>query len=50
MTVPYQPRIYHIVHVDRLPSIARHGLWCDAKVAKRSGLGTTIGMSVIKRG
>lgn len=30
MTVPAQPKIYHIVHVDRLPSIIADGcLWCD---------------------
>ncbi|MDI6750467.1 MAG: DUF4433 domain-containing protein [Rhodocyclaceae bacterium] len=28
--VPPQPKIYHIAHVDRLPSIAADGfLWCD---------------------
>lgn len=28
MTVPAQPKIYHIVHVDRLPSIVADGcLW-----------------------
>lgn len=49
MTVPAQPKIYHIVHVDRLPSIIQsNGLWCDAEMMKHSGLGTTIGMSTIK--
>ncbi len=49
MTVPAQPKIYHIVHVDRLPSIIQSdGLWCDAEIVKYSGLGTTIGMSTIK--
>lgn len=49
MTVPARPKIYHIVHVDRLPSIIQSdGLWCDAEMVKHSGLGTTIGMSTIK--
>ena len=47
--VPAEPKIYHIVHVDRLSSIiAENGLWCDAKMAGRSGTGTTIGMNNIK--
>ena len=49
MTVPAQPKIYHIMHVDRLPSIvADGGLWCDREVARRRSAGTTIGMSTIK--
>ncbi len=49
MSIPAQPKIYHIVHVDRLESIIRsNGLWCDTEVVKHSGLGTTIGMSTIK--
>lgn len=49
MLVPAQPKIYHIVHVDRLPSIIADGyLWCDAKMTNRSATGTTIGMSRIK--
>lgn len=47
--VPVRPKIYHIVHVDRLASIVADGfLWCDAEVARRSLSGTTIGMSGIK--
>jgi hypothetical protein len=50
MTVPAQPKIYHIVHVDRLPSIISDGcLWCDAEIIKRSPPGTTIGMNGIKQ-
>lgn len=50
MSVPAKPKIYHIVHVDRLPSIINDGyLWCDAKVTKRSHPGTTIGMEDIKK-
>ena len=49
MTVPAQPKIYHIVHMDRLPSIIHSdGLWCDAEIVKHPGLGTTIGMGTIK--
>ena len=50
MPVPAQPKIYHIVHVDRLPSIvAAGGLLCDAEMARREPVGTTIGMNDIKR-
>ena len=46
---PAQPKIYHIVHVDRLASIIADGcLWSDAEVVKRGQPGTTIGMSGIK--
>lgn len=48
--VPPQPKIYHIAHVDRLPSIVADGfLWCDAEVIRRAPAGTTIGMSSIKQ-
>ena len=50
MTVPAQPKLYHIVHVDRLPSIvADECLWCDREVVRRAPPGTTIGMSSIKQ-
>ena len=50
MTVPAQPKIYHIVHVDRLPSIIASGeLWCDAVMMQHPRLGTAIGMDNIKR-
>jgi hypothetical protein len=49
MPQPAQPKIYHIVHVDRLSSIIADGfLWSDARVSTRGGAGTTIGMSGIK--
>jgi hypothetical protein len=49
MPVPQQPKIYHIVHADRLASIVADGfLWCDAEVFRRAPTGTTIGMSSIK--
>ncbi len=48
--VPPQPKIYHIAHVDRLPSIVADGFfWCDAEVIRRAPAGTTIGMSSIKQ-
>ena len=50
MLVPLQPKLYHIVHVDRLTSIvADEGLRCDAEMANRGGTGTAIGISGIKR-
>ncbi len=49
MPVPAQPKIYHIVHVDRLASIVADGfLWSDGVMVQRQGVGTTIGMSNIK--
>lgn len=48
--VPAQPKLYHIVHVDRLPSIIQsNALFCDAVMAAQTGRGTTIGMDGIKR-
>ena len=50
MKPPASPKIYHIVHVDRLASIIGNGfLWCDAIVQQRNPPGTTIGMSNIKQ-
>ena len=50
MTVPKNPKIVHIIHVDRLSSIIKEGcLWCDAEAAKRSLAGTTIGIDEIKQ-
>ena len=50
MPIPSKPKIYHIVHVDRLQSIiADGGLWCDAEILLRSPPGTTIGMNGIKQ-
>lgn len=47
--VPLQPKIYHAVNVDRLPSIIGDGyLWCDAEARRRGVPGTTIGMDRIK--
>jgi hypothetical protein len=50
VTVPADPKLYHIAHVDRLPSIVADGcLWCDRQVLKRAPRGTTIGMTSIKQ-
>ena len=52
MTVPppAEPKIYHIVHVDRLASIvADRRLWSHAEVQRRARPGTTIGMARIKQ-
>lgn len=47
---PARPKLYHIAHVDRLPSIVADGcLWSDAEVQRRAPPGTTIGMSSIKQ-
>ena len=49
MPVPAPPKIYHIVHVDRLPSIINDScLWCDAEIMRHPPPGTTIGMNSIK--
>lgn len=49
-TVPPSVKVYHIAHVDRMPSIVADGfLWCDAEVARRAPAGTTIGMNSIKQ-
>lgn len=49
MTAPANPKIYHIVHVDRLPSIIENdGLLCDGQMVGRQGTGTAIGMNTIK--
>ncbi|MFO1495549.1 MAG: DUF4433 domain-containing protein [Lysobacterales bacterium] len=47
--VPPAPKLYHIAHIDRLPSIVADGqLWCDAELVRRAPVGTTIGMNSIK--
>lgn len=47
--VPKNPKLYHIVHVDRLLSILTEGgLWCDSESSARKLDGTTIGISEIK--
>ena len=47
--VPTAPKIYHIVHVDRLASIISDGyLWSDAEARSRGVGGTSFGMARIK--
>ena len=49
MPVPAQPKIFHIVHVDRLASIARDGwILSDAAIRPQNRPGTAIGMNNIK--
>lgn len=50
MPPPAEPKIYHIVHVDRLPSIATDGfLWSEAEAHRHASPGTTIGITEIKQ-
>jgi len=50
MKPPSNPKLYHIVHVDRLASIiSMGGLLCDAAVIANQTDGTTIGMNNIKQ-
>lgn len=50
MTIPEHPKIYHIVHWDKLQSIVADGyLWSDAEIEQRSAPGTVIGMNSIKQ-
>ncbi len=50
MAVPTAPKVYHIVHADRLPSIVCDKfLWCDAEILRRNPPGTSIGISGIKQ-
>ncbi len=51
MLVPTEPKIYHIVHVDRLASIVADGyLWSDTEARNRGVTGTMIGIPDIKEG
>lgn len=48
--IPVSPRIYHITHVDNLPSIlSSGGLWSDAAMIAQGGPESSIGMSTIKQ-
>lgn len=50
MPMPAQPKIYHICHVDRLPSVvARGGLLSDTASQQQALPGTVIGMNNIKQ-
>jgi hypothetical protein len=47
---PVQPKIYHITHVDNLPSIIAEGcLVSDAAMIARGGPSTAVGMSKLKQ-
>lgn len=49
MPQPAEPKLYHIVHVDKLAAIAADGfLFSDAIMAQRPDKGTVIGMNNIK--
>jgi hypothetical protein len=49
MVMPANPKIYHIVHLDRLPSILHDGgLFSDRVISQRANAGTMIGMNQIK--
>ena len=49
MSAPPRPKIYHIVHVDRLASIIGDGcLWSDAMLIANPKPGTVVGMNSIK--
>ena len=49
MPPPTEPKIYHIIHADRLQSVlADEHLLSDSQMALREDAGTTIGMSEIK--
>ena len=49
MPIPANPKIYHIVHVDKLASIATDGcLWSDVELDSKAVPGTVIGMNHIK--
>ena len=50
MQIPDNPKIYHIVHIDRLQSIVEDGyLYCDTEVSRRGSQGTEIGMKSVKQ-
>ncbi|MFJ3348226.1 DUF4433 domain-containing protein [Enterobacter bugandensis] len=49
MPVPERPKIYHILHIDRLRSVIADGLLCDEQISQRNNAGTVIGMNSIKQ-
>ena len=49
MSPPRWPKIYHLLHVDKLPSVIAAGcLWSDAEVRARGLGGTAVGLNDIK--
>lgn len=50
MSVPSNPKIYHIVHIRNLNSIINDGfLWCDSEMKTKVNQTITIGMDNIKK-
>lgn len=50
MHQPRNPKIYHIIHLDRLPSIIQDGfLLSDRIISQRKNIGSIIGMNHIKQ-
>lgn len=50
MPAPAHPKLYHILHVDRLASVLHDGeLLSDAVMMQRPQNGTVIGMDKIKQ-
>ncbi|CQI89157.1 Uncharacterised protein [Yersinia rohdei] len=49
MPIPERPKIYHILHQDRLSAVIAEGLLSDEQISARDGAGTMIGMSSIKQ-
>lgn len=50
MTIPAEPKIYHITHLANLPGILRQGgLLSDARLEAKGGPTQVIGLSRIKR-
>jgi hypothetical protein len=48
--VPANPRLFHITHVENVPSILAHGrLWSDSQRIRRNLVTTNIGYSHIKQ-
>jgi hypothetical protein len=40
--IPFQPKIYHILHINKLPFVlAEGGLLCDAEISRKTLNGTT---------
>lgn len=48
MTEPHRAWLYHLVHVDNLPSIAENGLFCDSAVGDGDLLTIDIGNQDVK--
>jgi ssDNA thymidine ADP-ribosyltransferase, DarT len=47
---PLAPSIFHITHVDNLPTILADGcVWCDAMMVQKGRLAQTIGMNPVKQ-